>query len=105
MKKLFYLMAVLALAGCSSYSEIARWDSDATRVRLHHILIFFPLLLQVKLHQTPPRKAITQGYMSDRERSADFHTRLRRSGFLAKNAATFSSSRAASNREGSILTS
>ncbi len=28
MKKLFYVAAVLAFAGCSSYSEIARWDSD-----------------------------------------------------------------------------
>ena len=29
MKKLFYVAAVLAFAGCSSYSEIARWNSDA----------------------------------------------------------------------------
>ncbi len=28
MKKLFYVAAVLAFAGCSSYSEIARWNSD-----------------------------------------------------------------------------
>ena len=28
MKKLAYAMAVLAFAGCSSYSEIARWNSD-----------------------------------------------------------------------------
>ena len=27
MKKLVYGIALLALAGCSSYSEIARWDS------------------------------------------------------------------------------
>lgn len=27
MKKLIYGIALLALAGCSSYSEIARWDS------------------------------------------------------------------------------
>ena len=30
MKKLFYAAAILALAGCSSYSEIARWDSSVT---------------------------------------------------------------------------
>ena len=30
MKRLVYAMAILALAGCSSYSEIARWDSGAT---------------------------------------------------------------------------
>ena len=29
MRKLLYVAAALALAGCSSYSEIARWDSDA----------------------------------------------------------------------------
>lgn len=29
MKKLWYAVAALALAGCSSYSEIARWDSTA----------------------------------------------------------------------------
>ena len=29
MRKFIYAAAVLALAGCSSYSEIARWDSDA----------------------------------------------------------------------------
>ena len=29
MKKLFYAAAILALAGCSSYSEIARWNSGA----------------------------------------------------------------------------
>ena len=29
MKKLFYAAAALAFAGCSSYSEIARWQSDA----------------------------------------------------------------------------
>ena len=29
MKKLFYVAAAFALAGCSSYSEIARWQSDA----------------------------------------------------------------------------
>ena len=28
MKKLLYAAAILALAGCSSYSEIARWNSD-----------------------------------------------------------------------------
>ena len=28
MKKLAYVMAILAFAGCSSYSEIARWNSD-----------------------------------------------------------------------------
>ena len=28
MRKLLYVAAALALAGCSSYSEIARWDSD-----------------------------------------------------------------------------
>ena len=28
MKKLVYAMAILAFAGCSSYSEIARWNSD-----------------------------------------------------------------------------
>jgi hypothetical protein len=28
MKKLAYAMAFLAFAGCSSYSEIARWNSD-----------------------------------------------------------------------------
>ena len=28
MKKLVYGIALLALAGCSSYSEIARWDSS-----------------------------------------------------------------------------
>ena len=28
MRKLLYAAAALALAGCSSYSEIARWDSD-----------------------------------------------------------------------------
>jgi len=28
MKKLFYMAAFLAFAGCSSYSEIARWNSD-----------------------------------------------------------------------------
>ena len=29
MRKLFQVAAVLALAGCSSYSEIARWNSAA----------------------------------------------------------------------------
>ena len=29
MKKFLYAVAALALAGCSSYSEIARWNSDA----------------------------------------------------------------------------
>ena len=29
MRKLVYAVALLALAGCSSYSEIARWDSNA----------------------------------------------------------------------------
>ena len=28
MRKFLYVVAALALAGCSSYSEIARWDSD-----------------------------------------------------------------------------
>ena len=28
MKKLVYAVAILAFAGCSSYSEIARWNSD-----------------------------------------------------------------------------
>ena len=28
MKKFFYVVVVFAFAGCSSYSEIARWDSD-----------------------------------------------------------------------------
>ena len=28
MRKFLYAAAALALAGCSSYSEIARWDSD-----------------------------------------------------------------------------
>ena len=28
MRKFLYAAAVLALAGCSSYSEVARWDSD-----------------------------------------------------------------------------
>ena len=28
MKKLVYAMAILAFAGCSSYSEIARWNSE-----------------------------------------------------------------------------
>ena len=28
MRKFLYAVAALALAGCSSYSEIARWDSD-----------------------------------------------------------------------------
>ena len=28
MRKLLYAAAALALAGCSSYSEIARWNSD-----------------------------------------------------------------------------
>ena len=28
MRKLIYAVALLALAGCSSYSEIARWESD-----------------------------------------------------------------------------
>ena len=28
MRKLLYVAAALALAGCSSYSEIARWNSD-----------------------------------------------------------------------------
>ena len=28
MRKLLYAAALLAFAGCSSYSEIARWDSD-----------------------------------------------------------------------------
>ena len=28
MKKLCFVLAALALAGCSSYSEIARWDSN-----------------------------------------------------------------------------
>ena len=28
MRKFLYVAAALALAGCSSYSEIARWDSD-----------------------------------------------------------------------------
>lgn len=28
MKKFVYAVALLALAGCSSYSEIARWESD-----------------------------------------------------------------------------
>lgn len=28
MRKLIYAVAALALAGCSSYSEIARWNSD-----------------------------------------------------------------------------
>ena len=30
MKRLAYAFALLALAGCSSYSEIARWKSDKT---------------------------------------------------------------------------
>ena len=29
MRKFLYAVAALALAGCSSYSEIARWNSDA----------------------------------------------------------------------------
>jgi len=29
MRKFLYAAAALALAGCSSYSEIARWNSDA----------------------------------------------------------------------------
>ena len=29
MRKLLYAVAILAFAGCSSYSEIARWNSDA----------------------------------------------------------------------------
>ena len=29
MRKFIYAAAALALAGCSSYSEIARWNSDA----------------------------------------------------------------------------
>ena len=29
MRKFLYAVAALALAGCSSYSEIARWTSDA----------------------------------------------------------------------------
>ena len=29
MKKFLYVAAVFAFAGCSSYSEIARWQSDA----------------------------------------------------------------------------
>ena len=29
MRKLIYAAALLALAGCSSYSEIARWDANA----------------------------------------------------------------------------
>ena len=29
MRRFIYAVAALALAGCSSYSEIARWDSDA----------------------------------------------------------------------------
>ncbi len=29
MRKLIHAMAILALAGCSSYSEIARWNTDA----------------------------------------------------------------------------
>ncbi len=28
MRKFLYAAAALALAGCSSYSEVARWDSD-----------------------------------------------------------------------------
>ena len=28
MRKLLYVAAVLAFAGCSSYSEVARWNSD-----------------------------------------------------------------------------
>ena len=28
MRKFLYVVVALALAGCSSYSEIARWDSD-----------------------------------------------------------------------------
>ena len=30
MKRLAYAFALLALAGCSSYSEVARWKSDKT---------------------------------------------------------------------------
>ena len=30
MKKLIYAVSILAFAGCSSYSEIARWDSSVT---------------------------------------------------------------------------
>ena len=30
MKKLFYGIALLAFAGCSSYSEIARWEGPVT---------------------------------------------------------------------------
>ena len=29
MRKILYMAAVFAFAGCSSYSEIARWDSNA----------------------------------------------------------------------------
>ena len=29
MRKLFYVAVALAFAGCSSYSEIARWESDS----------------------------------------------------------------------------
>ena len=30
MKRILPVLAAMALAGCSSYSEIARWDSDCT---------------------------------------------------------------------------